>query len=136
MFFLNRPFRTVLRAMFQMRKSLRHLSDPNGMAYHLVRLPNLEEELQYCMLQNLSLALLNQLFEFNGDFEYNGDDGALMCSARHTNLSQAISEAASGDFISPAEAHWLRFINKMGNRAKHEPGNTRSRSPQPGRRRP
>ena len=111
---------------FLPERALRTLSDPNGMAYHVVRLPNLEEELQYCMLQNLSLALLNQLFEFNGDFE----------SARHTNLLQAMTEAERRGLISHAEAKWLRFINKMGNRAKHEPGNTRSRSPQPGRRRP
>ena len=119
---------------FLPERASRTLTDPNGMAYHLVSLPNLEEELQYCMLQNLSLACLNQLFEFAGGFEFNGDDGVR--SARYTNLSQAMKEAERRCLISHAEANWLRLINKMGNRAKHEPGNTRSRSPQPGRRRP
>ena len=104
----------------------KQMSCTEGLAYHQVRLPKLHEDLQYCMLQNLSLALLNQLFQFNGDVE----------SARHTNLLQAMTEAERRGLISHAEAKWLRFINRMGNRAKHEPGNTRSRSPQPGRRRP
>ena len=39
------------------------MSCTEGLAYHKVRLPKLQEDLQYCMLQILSLALLNQVIE-------------------------------------------------------------------------
>ena len=95
------------------------MSCTEGLAYHKVRLPKLQEDLQYCMLQILCLALLNQVI-------------ALECGPGHghTKLPQALEEAEGRELITHAEARWVRHINRMGNRAKHEPEHAdRSRSP-------
>ena len=90
-----------------------------GLAYHQVRLPKLHEDLQYCMLQILSLALLNQVIEW-----------ACGQGHRHTTLPHALEEAEGRALITHADARWIRHINRMGNRAKHEPAHSaRSRSP-------
>ena len=71
------------------------------------------------MLQILCLALLNQVI-------------ALECGPGHghTKLPQALEEAEGRELITHAEARWVRHINRMGNRAKHEPEHAdRSRSP-------
>ena len=95
------------------------MSCTEGLAYHKVRLPKLQEDLQYCMLQILRLALLNQVIEWDS-----GQD------PRHTTLPHALTEAEGRDLITRAEVRWLRHINRMGKRAKHEPAHSaRSRSP-------
>ena len=97
----------------------KQMSCTEGLAYHQVRLPKLHEDLQYCMLQILSLALLNQVIEW-----------ACGQGHRHTTLPHALEEAEGRALITHADARWIRHINRMGNRAKHEPAHSaRSRSP-------
>ena len=97
----------------------KQMSCTEGLAYHQVRLPKLHEDLQYCMLQVLSLALLNQVIEW-----------ACGQGHRHTTLPHALAEAEGRALITHADARWIRHINRMGNRAKHEPAHSaRSRSP-------
>ena len=97
----------------------KQMSCTEGLAYHQVRLPKLHEDLQYCMLQILSLALLNQVIEW-----------ACGQGHRHTTLPNALEEAEGRALITHADARWIRHINRMGNRAKHEPAHSaRSRSP-------
>ena len=83
---------------------------PESIAYMAIDFPNMDEELTQCMVQNLSLAVLNQSLL---QLEVVGEP--------YRNLRSAIDKAEACGVMDARQRRWLYHVNKLGNEAKHEP---------------